>query len=54
MAAASPAEMIATLGEKTGRSAEEWIAALEASQAAAATHTQQREWLQSQVLPRET
>jgi predicted transport protein len=52
MAAASPAEMIATLGEKTGRSAEEWIAALEASDASAGTHTQQREWLQSQGLGR--
>jgi predicted transport protein len=44
--------MIATLGEKTGRSAEEWNAALEASDAAAGTHTQQREWLQAQGLGR--
>src|SRR5262245_26746235 len=44
--------MIATLGAKTGRSADEWIAALEASEAAAGTHTQQREWLQSQGLGR--
>ena len=44
--------MIGTLGEKTGRSADEWIAALQASDAAAGTHTQQREWLQSQGLGR--
>jgi hypothetical protein len=44
--------MIATLGEKTGRGADEWIAALEASEAAGGTHTQQREWLQSQGLGR--
>jgi predicted transport protein len=52
MAAASPAEMLATLPEKTGRSVDEWIAALEASEAASGTHTQQREWLQSQGLGR--
>jgi hypothetical protein len=39
--------MMATLGERTGRSADEWIAALDASEAASGTHTQQREWLQS-------
>jgi hypothetical protein len=52
MASASPAEMLATLPEKTGRSVEEWIAALEASAAASGTHTQQREWLMSQGLGR--
>jgi predicted transport protein len=52
MAAASPAEMLATLPEKTGRSVDEWIAALEASEAAGGTHTQQREWLQSEGLGR--
>jgi hypothetical protein len=44
--------MLATLPEKTGRSVDEWIAALEASGAASRTHTQQREWLQSQGLGR--
>jgi predicted transport protein len=52
MAAASPAEMLATLPGKTGRSVDEWIAALEASGAASGTHTEQREWLQSQGLGR--
>jgi hypothetical protein len=44
--------MLATLPEKTGRSVDEWIAALEASGAASGTHTEQREWLQSQGLGR--
>jgi hypothetical protein len=44
--------MLATLPEKTGRSVEEWIAALEASDVSSGTHTQQREWLMSQGLGR--
>jgi predicted transport protein len=44
--------MLATLPEKTGRSVDEWIGLLEASEAAGGTHTQQREWLQSQGLGR--
>ena len=44
--------MLATLPEKTGRSVEEWIAALEASDAASGTHTQQREWLMAEGLGR--
>jgi hypothetical protein len=50
--AAGPQEMLATLPEKTGRSVDEWIAALEASPAASGTHTQQREWLQGEGLGR--
>jgi predicted transport protein len=50
--AASPAQMLASLGEKTGRSADEWIAALEASGVASGTHTQQREWLMAEGLGR--
>ena len=52
MASASPAAMLATLPEKTGRSVEEWIAVLEASGAGSGTHTQQREWLMSHGLGR--
>jgi predicted transport protein len=44
--------MLATLPEKTGRSVDEWIGLLEASEAAGGTHTRQREWLQSQGLGR--
>jgi hypothetical protein len=44
--------MLAALPEKTGRSVEEWIAALEASDAASGTHTQQREGLMAEGLGR--